>query len=133
MTDDLTNPDVLAALEIAPVEWYGVMEMGTCRLLSPMVEWNHLDHGPTQIRRATPADLDHALKEWLLWLDKRTPHTVLLTLFDGEARCTLDDAAERFVDEDGESPLLAVAAAVVKVGKPQARGGEETDDDLRPT
>ncbi len=133
MTDDLTNPDVLAALEIAEVTWE--TEDGKFRLVVDVskkreirVECFYDVDGPPRWEDdydATPADLDHALKEWLLWLDKRTPHTVLLTLFDGEARCTLDDAAERFVDEDGESPLLAVAKAVVKVGKPE---GEESEN-----
>ncbi len=127
MTDDLTNPDILAALEIAEVEWWQSWADGFDR--------HRLHTGPDSIDTevwtgrdwrlvgtATPADLDHALKEWLLWLGKRTLHTILLTLRGGKARCTLN-VDDRLVDEFGESPLLAVAAAVVKVGKP-----EETAD-----
>lgn len=125
MTDDLTNPDVLAALEIAEVGWNSIeghwFQLGVSGDGKRVVVNDVSGHFWSE---ATPADLDHALKEWLEWLDKRTPHTVLLTLFDGEARCTLDDAAGQFVDEAAESPLLAVAAAVVKLGKP-----EETDDE----
>ena len=116
---DLTNPDVLAALEIAEVRWdrcrlvvrdgrAAIEEQIESAIICGEFNWLHC-------RLATPADLDHALKEWLFtWLLEKLGDMewaiLMVTLIPAIA--------------DGESPLLVAAAAVVKVGEPS----EESDD-----
>ena len=127
MTDDLTNPDVLAALEIAPVEYERQVEGDTdirrYRLIRKTTGlWiEHLDDSPNWQagNRATPADLDHALVYWLFtWLPEhgQDPSVITDPSFVGVACQSLDDLVE------AETALLAVAAAVVKVGKETTDG-----------
>ncbi len=138
--NDLTNPDVLAALEIAPVEYekdttlcsaLGVIEG---KVFAGVMSGEVFCH----MRLATPADLDHALVYWLFtWLPKRIRK---LAGNSGDSWVETDHDHESFTlaahwrplmaeghfadADDNESPLLAVAQAVVEVGKP----AEETSD-----
>ena len=137
MTDDLTNPDVLMALEIAKVEYDGldvdnnparfriVVDEDKRVVVERFEEFEEdgarVEAGWIGDHDATPADLDHALKEFLLWLKAKREY-VSLAFEDGQwvvdAANHLEDVGrDGYVRGTGESPLLAVAAAVVKVGK----------------
>ena len=138
--NDLTNPDILAALEIAPVEWIdgldglprhlGVLEDYEPKVLEDelAVYRQNIPHTWDFDHKATPADLDHALVYWLFtWLpsevrpdDRKSAALELEQRGDTKGwQLTVVVSAVELFTVTGESPLLAVAAAVVKVGKPE--------------
>lgn len=133
MTDELTNPEVLAALEIAPVEFDD--ENGYLMMLAAMAgRAVVLDMPERWYRDATPADLDHALKEWLGWLAKKATGKGLgfgemPFGYQRNGDCWFVQLAHTTpvlgvvpARIYGASLLLAVAAAVVKVGKENEDG-----------
>ena len=135
LTNDLTNPDVIAALEIAEVKWTE-SDLGWVCVLAPIFD-AHLkprrlvvydSQEKKDFRRfATPADLDHALVYWLFtWLPKHGFRWHQWTTIREGWKLHLTHVNDKGVSVTGsvriitgwhESPLLAVAAAVVQVGK----------------
>ena len=124
---DLTNPDVLAALEIAPVEFAYLV----CRhrlIAAKGAVYAQIDEGQgwETLRLATPADLDHAIPVWIQKLQDVPCNPVRIKVHNGDWSVVTN----RYGHEPYEAPTLLQALAkalqaVVKVGKPE---GEETDD-----
>ncbi len=118
---DLTNPDVLKALEIAKVEWEE-SELGekydpkfslvidAPNKSDPIEVFTQFHGFPRSFRRkATPADLDHSLVYWLFtWLPEH-----------GGSHALLDDLATYYKTPGW--PLLRVAQEICNAWIEQMR------------
>ena len=128
MTDQLTSPVVIEALEIAPVEWTVAawpgyaqprdtqMSIGAVPGLPGLRFRYQRGHQWRDLRPATEADLDHALRYWLFeWLPERTGDYVeVFIAADGPGRSINCRPGEFWATVHNDvSPIEAAASAVV--------------------